>query len=363
MGQYFNAKELLSAPTQRAAFSDRQAYVCAELSKLAYFKFEGGHTVDEALSLIRAFLSDEAYKEIEAKLRGLLGAAHSTNSASEEALEKILAAANFRLERTFNTRDTQAILCSRAMKEESSAERVGYIAFRGTEKSFADFRTDIKASFRTENLDGIETRLHSGYFKALEAVAEDLQQEIANGGFSQLFITGHSLGGALAILFTRIYQRDVNGACYTFGAPPVGGVEIQYMLKTPVYQIINEVDIVPRLPSPIIAAVFRASFIFARFMIKLILSPLAWAFSGSWDERLISSLKNLGKYRHPGYVSYLKGSGNEAHLRYNVDTADLFKWWLAVATRRLAGAKRLIADHSIELYAEKLKSHAYRRNS
>jgi len=42
MTVYFSARELLTPPTERAAFSDRQAYMCAELSRLAYFKFEGG---------------------------------------------------------------------------------------------------------------------------------------------------------------------------------------------------------------------------------------------------------------------------------------------------------------------------------
>lgn len=362
MTQYFSAQELLAPPTERAAFSDRQAYVCAELSRLAYFKFEGGHAVNEALTLIRSFLPDDSFKKLEAQLRGLIGSAQSSATASTKALERILAEADFKLEKTFNSKGTQAFICSREKGGDHSEERVAYIAFRGTERRFEDFRTDIRASFKKKNLDGVETRLHSGYFDALEAVGRDIQGVLEDGKFSQIFVTGHSLGGALAVLFTRMYQRNVNGACYTFGAPPVGGVEVQYMLKTPAYQIINEVDIVPRLPSPILAAVIRTLFVAARFLIKLILSPIAWIFSGNWDERLIDKLRKLGKYRHPGYVSYLEGTGSDARLRYNVDTADLFKWWLSLAGRRLIRSQKPVTDHSIELYAEKLKSHAYKRN-
>ena len=73
MSTYFSATELLSPPTERAAFSDRQAYVCAELSKLAYFKFEGGHTLDQILEIAEKVIDDDSkFKILEAQLRHVL---------------------------------------------------------------------------------------------------------------------------------------------------------------------------------------------------------------------------------------------------------------------------------------------------
>ena len=63
-----------------------------------------------------------------------------------------------------------------------------------------------------------------------------------------LFITGHSLGGALALLATRLTAPDVTGACYTFGAPRIGNYECFRFIKTPVYRVVNSSDVVPRVP-------------------------------------------------------------------------------------------------------------------
>ena len=41
----FDQKELLQPPVGRAAYSDRTAWLMAEMSRLAYLKFEGKHNV------------------------------------------------------------------------------------------------------------------------------------------------------------------------------------------------------------------------------------------------------------------------------------------------------------------------------
>ena len=41
IGPYFAAPALLSQPPPRPAYSDRMAYVLAEMSDLAYYRFEG----------------------------------------------------------------------------------------------------------------------------------------------------------------------------------------------------------------------------------------------------------------------------------------------------------------------------------
>ena len=93
-----------------------------------------------------------------------------------------------------------------------------------------------------------KARCHTGFLEAFtknvdaegrtveEVVREILDRPEARdeqGAHLPLFITGHSLGGALALLATRLIAPDVTGACYTFGAPRIGNDELFPFIKTP----------------------------------------------------------------------------------------------------------------------------------
>ncbi|MFZ5619554.1 MAG: lipase family protein [Pseudomonadota bacterium] len=365
MSTYFSAKELLLPPTERAAFSDRQAYVCAELSRLAYFKFEGGHIIDQVLGVAKQFVGDDVrYKILEKELKNLLTGSPSSQAEGEKALGEILKAARFNLKTTFSTQGTQAFLCTKIVRLESGAEKVlAFLVFRGTEpKDFRDIKTDVSAGLETIDLDGDLVEFHTGYLNAFRLVKDDIYSAIKNIKYDQLFITGHSLGGALAVVATRILASSVNGACYTFGAPPVGSVTVQNKLKTPVYQIINKVDIVPRLPNPWLATGVGALIRLFKYLAKLFTVTERLLASGTWDERIETYIDVMTKYRHPGYRSYLIGSSSAARLRFNVDSFDLFSWWLALMwKRRIFMFRTMASDHAIDEYVEKLKQHASKR--
>jgi triacylglycerol lipase len=117
------------------------------------------------------------------------------------------------------------------------------IVFRGTE-SFKDFTTDIKAVIN-------EKGYHTGFYEAYMAVREDLLKVLKNikAVHKDIYLTGHSLGGALCILAVRDIKL-VSGV-ETFGAPMIGNdfVANWYVphFKTKNWQ--NGFDIVPRLPS------------------------------------------------------------------------------------------------------------------
>ena len=135
MTTYFDADDLLAAPTERAAFSDRQAYVCAELSKLAYFKFEGGHTLEEVLTLIKDILgNDTRLAVLEQQLRIILSSSPSSAEEAEEALKRILSVGGFTLTKTFSNEGTQAFFCTRKIKPDSGVHKtIAFLVFRGTE--------------------------------------------------------------------------------------------------------------------------------------------------------------------------------------------------------------------------------------
>ncbi len=366
MSNYFSEPDLLKAPTERAAFSDRQAYVCAELSKIAYFRFEGGHTVDAIIDTARdVFGESDKIDLLSSRLKTMLAGAPEVTMDSRVALAKILEVGGFELIETFNKHGTQAFLCKRRIQRGDSGEKVvAYLAFRGTEPTeFKDIKTDISARLITVEVAGQSFDMHQGYHDALKLVDTDINRVLEGVAYDQLIVCGHSLGGALGIAYTRFHATGVNGACYTFGAPPVGAVEFQNGLKTPVYEIINELDIVPRLPNPWLGWFTVLLLRLLRLVAKSVTLLEKLLFSGQLDEKLEAFLESMTRYRHPGYLSYLVGVESEARLRYNLSTFDRLSLWVRMIGRKTFRAfNKLVADHNIDVYIAKLRTHAMSRN-
>ena len=70
-----------------------------------------------------------------------------------------------------------------------------------------------------------------------------------------VYLTGHSLGGALAMMATAELSnheddklRDSIAACYTFGSPKVGNRSFDQFVKVPLYRVTNGIDLVPAVP-------------------------------------------------------------------------------------------------------------------
>lgn len=365
MTTYFFAKDLLSPPTERAAFSDRQAYVCAELSRLAYFKFEGGNTLDELLTLAKEVVGDAArFARLEQKLRSVLTAGPSAAAEAEKAFGTILADGGFKLISTFSKSGTQAFICTRGVPLEAGATKnVAFLAFRGTEpRDFRDIKADINATLVAEKIREDTVEFHEGYRTSLRHIEKDINETLMSLAPDQLFITGHSLGGAIAVVFTRVHAASTKGACYTFGAPPVGAIEVQNGLKTPVYQIINEFDIVPNLPHPLVGKTLGLFFKGIRIILKAFTLTAKVLATSSWDEWLEKRFDMLTRFRHPGYVSYLVGPTTDARLRYNLGIYDKISLWFKIRSRGLSRFKRFLSDHSIDIYVDKLANHGMTRN-
>ena len=306
-GQYFTHKDLMSPPIKRPAYSDRMAYILSEMSELAYYKFENN---DDLISdAIKSALSTDMTLEtnIYKFLKKISSDLISKQSLNIECFKSILEKSGFKLLGTINVDETQGFVCKRNVANEPSYV---IVAFRGTEKKISDWLTDAHAVPKIQGL----TKVHTGFFEALTVkidkknkTAKDRIQEILNlpeaqdknGNLLPLFITGHSLGGALALLTTKLIAPDVNGACYTFGAPRVGNYSYFEEVKTPVYRVVNSSDIVPRVPPGAIM-----------MPVLFIIQILSWATNSlpfiplllDKVEQLIDKLKG---YRHFGDLRYL----------------------------------------------------------
>jgi len=158
--------------------------------------------------------------------------------------------------RTF---DTELIVMS-----ESESDFV-IVVFRGSER-IAGPVSAIKDAILTDAncalLDvpelGEGVKVHEGFWNAFSPVKEKVIEAIEKqGGFSdetKLWITGNSLGAALADLCAASLEkegRDVH-AVYTYGAPLCGNEEFRRLyedeLAIKCQRYVNDNDIVPLLP-------------------------------------------------------------------------------------------------------------------
>ena len=184
-----------------------------------------------------------------------------------------------------------------------------FVAFRGTEAlSLQDWATDFDFSYYT--IPGLG-RVHMGFFEALgfgtrkeittlqqaktniiqrasgtrpdgllasglpnddqkvfayDAISKKVAELLTLNPRAKLYVTGHSLGGALAALFTafRLFENNGEderlGAVFTFGQPRVGDTAFANYMETVLsqtghqaqirkyFRVVFRTDVVPRLP-------------------------------------------------------------------------------------------------------------------
>jgi hypothetical protein len=129
------------------------------------------------------------------------------------------------------------------------------IAFRGSETNIFDpvaffkdwFLTDFNYRLVDVRWGGPRAKVHAGFRGALDSVYNVILNYLRDTERNKpLYITGHSLGGALATLLT--YRLHVEGKwqnmkMFSFGAPPVGNSNFKRrFLSIQSYNIMNTGD-------------------------------------------------------------------------------------------------------------------------
>ena len=132
------------------------------------------------------------------------------------------------------------------------------LAFRGTEKNLEDWLSDVKVKLT----GGPFGMIHEGFGLALSSVWAQVLEAIKDyqDKGQGLWITGHSLGAALATLATAKFlekpmqvpglQTQVRGL-YTFGSPRVGNGDFtkkfDELFKSKTFRFVHNRDIVTRV--------------------------------------------------------------------------------------------------------------------
>ena len=122
------------------------------------------------------------------------------------------------------------------------------VAFRGT-VSVGNFLTDAEAALVHNGL--FPGLVHYGFCRAVDAVYPTVRSLLS--GFPRelrIWVTGHSLGGAMASLVAQ--RLAVDGypvrAVYTYGSPRAGDRKFRDAYRLPNFRFVNDNDLVPHLP-------------------------------------------------------------------------------------------------------------------
>jgi hypothetical protein len=157
---------------------------------------------------------------------------------------------------------------------QSPSGKTAILAFRGTDPGdFINVLTDAQVMLRAFR----KGRVHSGFYLSVEVVWDEIHEALTaardgkavvtdNGGtlalqngLESLYVTGHSLGGAMAVLAAaRLFgdgYEDIRGkikGIYTFGQPMVGDRDFANVCEEDFrgrfYRHVFENDVMPHLP-------------------------------------------------------------------------------------------------------------------
>jgi hypothetical protein len=153
--------------------------------------------------------------------------------------------------------DTNAVIMSN--------DKLVIVAFRGTElrgtrvRAIADLiTTDLDREMVPVPNFGNDSKVHQGFWSAFLQVRKQVLKPFEDQDFARnkdVWVTGHSLGGAQAILAARTFRDEgipVQGL-YTYGSPRVGNKAFRDHLGiSNTQRYVYALDLVPMVPDDIV---------------------------------------------------------------------------------------------------------------
>jgi hypothetical protein len=133
-----------------------------------------------------------------------------------------------------------------------------FIAYRGTEPTMlAEVAADV--DYAQVELNGLIGKVHGGFGRAFSSLKSQTEQALGDFPGGNHYFTGHSLGGAIAVLAAAAF-RDKATAVITFGQPRVGDTRFaeayNQELGAVTFRYVNNYDIIPHVPPDKLPAPF-----------------------------------------------------------------------------------------------------------
>ena len=158
------AGDVDAIPTRR--YSDRTAAMMAKIALLTYIAFE--------------------------------------DADKKKILDGMLTHGRVKLVETLIADETEALV--------ADTDKFVAVGFRGT-TSKRDVRTDLQARFNVamatiDNQKTVKVSVHAGYYEAFRKVEAPLNALLKKTGEKPIYLTGHSMGGALALVASAALGAD-----------------------------------------------------------------------------------------------------------------------------------------------------------
>ncbi|WP_338702358.1 lipase family protein [Streptomyces sp. Q6] len=189
--------------------------------------------------------------------------------------------------RVFEQRVDALYVASAAYLIQDEDRRIAILCYRGTQpEDIISILTDadVRPDTLSVDLDGVRHSVHAGFYRNMRATrylvlqaleravrgesVDPKERGVRGGGLEALYITGHSLGAAMAALMAVTLVHEPRyahlarrlRAVYTFGQPLIGGPEFAraceratdsngtHVLRDRVLRYIHDRDVVPALP-------------------------------------------------------------------------------------------------------------------
>jgi hypothetical protein len=226
--------------------------------------------------------------------------------------------------------DTHAVLC-----------------FRGSDPiTLQTWLTD--AIVRLVERNEYTGRVHLGFSSVLKQTWDKVEPTFDKIGDRPLFLTGHSMGGALAVLTAcRLANKGrLPTATYTYGSPRIGDRDFCAGYSLPTYRIVNKLDLVPEMP-----AISVKRILLEKPRVK--------------HEKIANHLKSLAEkvpcYDHVKTLVYIDRDGAIT------PNADIAPWYPIAVARAIATRGKSfhegITDHMITSYIRSLEGHVSKRQT
>jgi predicted lipase len=146
-------------------------------------------------------------------------------------------------------------LCMPRLRHLSSDGAQGFVA--GNDKNIlvalrgTDEIQDWIANLNLQQSNAYGGKVHTGFALQMMGIWPALFDAVITGYTNQkIWVTGHSLGGVLAVLAAyQLKKHGFNSQVYTYGAPRVFDPVAAAVYDVPIKRFVNNTDIVPHLPA------------------------------------------------------------------------------------------------------------------